>query len=237
MSSSSTVSEAIRLYTEAGRLFRENKRIAKSAAKRFPEQTEEAKRDREPPGSWIDTAAGNASEIARLLKGIIALGEEDTELRRHHVYALAHRNLGLYFSRRFNSFQKPFPGYMEEAADHLNTALSLGIKRDGKVARTLGAAYFQSGRFREAVGPLKESIEANPKDGTARYQLCLTHLCLHEPERAREQYEALKQNPESPDYQLAKMLEPMMERQRKPLDEAEQQELRREVEKFRRIRE
>ncbi len=91
--------------------------------------------------------------------------------------------------------------------------------------------------YREAVEPLKETIEADPKDDLARYQLCLTYLGLHEREKAREQFEALKRNPSSPDYQLAQMLEPMMEAQSKPVDEAESEELKRELENFRRASE
>lgn len=235
--SNDTISEAIRLYREAGRLFRENKRIAKEAASNFQQQAVESKHKSKQARSWTETAAEHASEMGRLLERIIAMGEEHEELREHRVYALAHRNLGLYFSRRFKSFREPFPGYLGAATVHLNTALRLGVKRDRKISRTLGAAYYQSGKFREAVEPLKESIEANPKDGTARYHLCLTYLTLREREKAREQYEALKQNPESPDYHLAKMLEPMMESKRKPVDEAEQEELMRKLEDFRRISE
>ncbi|HEY0320617.1 MAG TPA: hypothetical protein VGC66_06690 [Pyrinomonadaceae bacterium] len=235
--SNDTISEAILLYREAGRLFRENKKIAKEAAKNFQERAIEGQKDSEQTRSWMETATGNASEMQRLLERIIVLGEEHEELRKHRVYALAHRNLGLYFSRRFKPFHEPFPTYLDDVAAHLNTALSLGVKRDRQVSRTLGAAYYQSGKFLEAVEPLRESIEADPLDGTARYQLCLTYLSLHEREKALEQYEALKQNPESPDYQLVKMLEPMMERGRKPVDEAEQDELRRELENYRRIQE
>jgi tetratricopeptide (TPR) repeat protein len=235
--SNDTISEAIRIYREAGRFFLENKRIAKEATSHFQEQAIEAQEESERTRSWIETAAENASEMRRLLERIIAMGEEDEMLRDHEVYALAHRNLGLYFSRRFKPFREPFPEYLETVAAHLNTALRLGVKRDRKVSRTLGAAYYQSGKFKEAVEPLKESIEANPKDGTARYHLCLIYLSLREREKAREQFEALKQNPSSPDYHLVKMLEPMMESKRKPVDEAEQEELMRKLADFRRIRE
>lgn len=232
-----TVSEAIRLYREAGRLFFENRQISKEAMRRFfPEQGTEEQAG-EPASSWLEAASRNASDMQRMLERIIALGEDDEALRHHQVYALAHRNLGLYFSRRFKPFHEPFPSYLDEAARHLNTALSLGVKKDRKVARTLGAAYYQSGKLREAVEPLKESIEADPKDEVARYHLCLTYIGLHEREKAREQYEALKLNPTSAHYHLAKMLEPVMEGHRKPIDEAEQEELKRKIEGFRRIRE
>lgn len=191
----------------------------------------------ERTSSWVEKASHNASEMRRLLEQIIALGEEDERLRRHKVFALAHRNLGLFGPRQFKAFNEPFPTYLAEVARHLNTALSLGVERDGKVTRTLGAAYYQSGQLKEAVEPLKESIEANPKDEVARYQLCLTYLGLHEREKAREQYEVLKQNPSSPTYHLAKILEPMMEGKRMPVSEAEQEELRRKIEGFRRVRE
>lgn len=231
-----TILEAIRLYREAGRLFLENKRISREAIGHFGEQKTEAQKG-EPASAWLETASRNATEMRGLLEQIIALGEEDEALRRHRVYALAHRNLGLFFSRRFKPFHEPFPSYLEEVARHLNTALSLGVKKDRKVARTLGAAYYQSGKFREAVEPLKESIEADPKDEVARYHLCLTYISLHERGKAQEQYEALKQNVSGPYYHLAKMLEPVMESPLKPVDEAEQEELRRKIKGFRRIRE
>jgi tetratricopeptide (TPR) repeat protein len=231
--SNDAITEAVQLYREAGRLFRENKRLTREAMSAF--QAREGKST--PPSLWVENAAGNASEMERLLERIISLGDEDEALRRHSVYALAHRNLGLFFSRRFKSFSESYPGYLEDVAAHLNTALKLGVKRDRKLARTMGAAYYQTGKLREAVEPLKESIEANPNDSVARYQLCLTYLGLHEREKAREQFEALKQNPSSADYQLVKMLEPMMERKGQPVDEAEREELMRELDNFRRIHE
>lgn len=224
---SDKIAEAIELYREAGRLFRENRRIAREAA--LNQQSEETLR-----GAWIDTAADNASSMRKLLERIIALGEESAELRRHRVYALAHRNLGLYSSRRFRAFHAPFPEYLDEVAQHLTKALSLGVKRDRKVARTLGAAYYQSGRFKEAVEPLLESIEQAPEDATARYHLCLTYLSLQEREKAREQYEALRRQSSGPDYHLARMLEPMMESKKQPLDDTEREKLKRELERFRR---
>lgn len=231
-----TILEAIRLYREAGRLFLENRQISKEAIGHFREQGAE-----EQPGerrrSWLETASSNASEMQRMLERIIALGTEDETLRQHRVYALAHRNLGLYFPRRFKAFHEPFPSYFDEVARHLNIALSLGLKKDRKVARTLGAAYYQSGKLREAVEPLKESIEANPKDEVARYQLCLTYIGLNEREKALEQYETLKLNPTSHHYHLAKMLEPMMQSRKRPIDEAEQEELKRMIKGFRRARE
>lgn len=230
-----TIREAMELYREAGRLFRENKRITKEALGQLYGQEAEAQDER--TSLCMEKASHNASEMRRLLERIIALGEEDESVRRHKAYALAHRNLGLFGPRKFKSFDEPFPSYLAEVARHLNTALSLGVKRDRKVARALGAAYYQSGRFSEAVEPLKESIEADPKDEVARYQLCLTYLGLHERDKAREQYEALKQNPSSPTYHLAKMLEPMMEGKAAPIDEAEQEELRRKIKGFRRMRE
>jgi tetratricopeptide (TPR) repeat protein len=232
--SNDTITEAVGLYRQAGRLFRENKRLAEEAMSALlkPEEKGSA-----PSGFRVETAARNASEMQGLLERIIALGEADEALRRHSVYALAHRNLGLFFSRQFKPFRESYPGYLEGVAEHLNTALSLGVKRDRKVARTLGAVYYQTGKLREAVEPLKESIAANPKDSAARYQLCLTYLGLHEREQAREQFEALKQNPSDPEYHLAKMLEPMMEGKHQPIDESEREEIRRELENFRRLRE
>jgi Flp pilus assembly protein TadD len=126
---------------------------------------------------------------------------------------------------------------LKEATEHLNTAISLGVDRDRKVSRTLGAAYYQSGNFREAVEPLRESIEANPKDDVARYHLCLTYIALREREKAREQFEALKENRSGVNYHLAKILKPMMQRQAKQVDEAEGEELKRFIEGFRRIKE
>ena len=230
------ISDAIQLYKEAGHLFRENKRIAEEAVIHFRERAAQMQKTSDLTGSWVETASRNASEIGRRLEQIIALGEEHSEVREHKVYALAHRNLGLYIARRFEPFHEPFPTYLDEVARHLNTALSLGLKRDRKIARTLGAAYYQSGKFKEAVEPLKESIESNPKDGVARYQLCLTYLCLHKRQKAREQYDVLKQNPSGPNYHLVKILEPMMERSVKQVDEAEQEELKRKLKNFRRAR-
>jgi tetratricopeptide (TPR) repeat protein len=231
--SNDAIDEAVQLYRDAGRLFSENKRLAREAMHGL--------REAEEQGStavvWIETAMKNASEIERLLERIIALGKEDEALRQHRVYALAHRNLGLFFARRFKHFRAPFPGYLENVTAYLNKALSLGLERDRKMTRVLGAAYYQTGKFREAVEPLKESIEADPNDDMARYQLCLTYLGLHEREKAREQFEALKRNPSSPDYQLAKILEPMMEARSKPVDETEREELKRELENFRRLSE
>lgn len=230
---SKEISEAIELYREAGLLFRENKMIAREATKN--QQAEERLRQvGERRSSWIETAAQNAAEMRKLLERIITLGEESDELRRHKVYALAHRNLGLYFSRRFRAFHAPFPEYLDEVAEHLTKALRLGIKRDRKISRTLGAAYYQSGRFKEAVEPLRESIEQDPEDAMARYHLCLAYLSLQEREKARAEYEALKLHPSSADYHLAKMLEPMMESKKMPLDEREREELKRELEGFRR---
>lgn len=229
--SDNAINEAVRLYREAGRLFRENKRLASEALRGFEGRDEQSA----PSVVWVETAAQNASEIGRLLERIIKLGERDEALREHKVYALAHRNLGLFFARRFKPFRAAFPSYLENVTAYLNKALSLGLERDRKVSRALGAAYYQSGKFREAVEPLRESIEADPDDSLARYQLCLTYLGLHEREKAREQFEALKRNPSSPDYHLAKMLEPMMEAKSKLVDESEREELKRELENFRRV--
>jgi Tfp pilus assembly protein PilF len=103
------------------------------------------------------------------------------------------------------------------------------------VSRVLGAAYYQAGKYNEAVEPLKQCIEFDPQDEVARYQLCLTYIALHDKTAASEQFEALKQNPSSPNFHLAKMLAPVMERPMEKVNEAETSELRRLIENFRRI--
>lgn len=230
------VSEAIRLYKGAGRLFKETKQLSKYAVRELrAEKKYELNEERHKV--WIETAAGNADEMRRLLEKVIELGEESETLRRHRVYALAHRNLGLFFSRRFKSAAGPFPSNLEAAAEHLNAALSLGVRKDKKVCRTLGAAYYQSGRFREAAELLQESIAFDERDEVVRYHLCLTYLALHEQDKAREEYERLKLNPSSALYHLALMLEPVLQRPPKPVDEAEQAELHRFIKNCRRIKE
>ncbi len=183
---------------------------------------------------WLEKAAQNSAEMQRRLERVIELGETDEALRRHKVYALAHRNLGLYCSRRFKPFHTPFPGYMEETARLLNTALSLGAQKDRVVTRRLGAAYYQAGKFKEAVEPLRESIELDESDEVARYHLCLTYIALREHEHAREQFEALRRDPSSPYLHLARMLEPLLAKPAKRVNEAEQDEMRRAVEGHRR---
>lgn len=227
------IKQAIELYNEAGRLFRETRQLSKSAIKHYQQADEPS---REVMKTWLETATRNAAKMQRLLEEIIILGKSSEIVRQHKVYALAHRNLGLFASRRFKPFKEAYPTYLNEAVEHLNTALNLGLEKDKKIVRRLGAAYYQSGKLKEAVEPLKESIEYDPQDEIARYQLCLTYLGLQDKEGAREQYEALKQNPESPHYHLARMLEPMMERKATQSDEAEREELKRFVEGFRRIK-
>jgi hypothetical protein len=59
---------------------------------------------------------------------------------------------------------------------------------------------------------------------------------LNEEDRAREQYEVLRRNPSGALYQLALMLEPRLQRPPKPVDEAEQEALRRFIKDFRQIK-
>lgn len=214
----------------------ENRLIAKEALRRFRAESIDTPEDKNRV-LWVETAARNSSEMRRLLENIVSLGEESEELRRHKVYALAHRNLGLYFPRSVRTFHGPFPAYLEESVGYLKTALRLGLERDRKVTRRLGAAYYQSGNFREAVEPLKQSVEADPNDDVARYHLCLTYLSLHETEKAKEQYEALRLRPGSINYHLAKMLEPMMYRTARQLSDAERDELEEMLKSYRRVKE
>jgi tetratricopeptide (TPR) repeat protein len=228
--SSESIGEALRLYREAGQLFRESRRLTRRAWQSYRQGRPFA----EAGWGWLDQAAQNSAGMQRHLERIIELGETDESLRRHKVYALAHRNLGLYCSRHFKPFRTPFPTYMEETAQLLTTALSLGARKDRLVTRRLGAAYYQAGKFKEAVEPLRESVALDERDEVARYHLCLTYLALHERERAREQFEALGRNPASPHYHLVRMLEPLLARPAKQVDEAEQEEMRRAIEGFRR---
>lgn len=226
------IRQAIEHYREAGRLYRETRRLTREATRRqlnakLPPLPAETK-------PWIEAAAHNAAETFRLLEKIIALGEQSEALRRHKVYALAHRNLGLFLFRRFRPDQTGVPGYLNEAVEHLTTALRLGVRKDGKVCRALGAAYYQSGKFSEAVEPLKESIEFDEKDEVARYHLCLSYLALHNREGAREQYERLKESPSSAYYHLVKILEPMMKKPLERLERIEPPERNRIIEQFRR---
>jgi tetratricopeptide (TPR) repeat protein len=228
--SADVIGEALRLYREAGQSFRESRQLARRAWQAYRQGRPFA----EAGQGWPEQAAQHSADIQRRLERIIELGETDEALRRHKVYALAHRNLGLYSSRHFKPFSTPFPTYMEETAQLLNAALSLGAQKDRQMTRRLGAAYYQAGKFKEAVEPLRESIALDEKDEVARYQLCLTYLALRERERAREQFEALRQNPASPHYHLVRMLEPLMAKPAKQVDEAEQDEMKRAVEGFRR---
>jgi|ERR1041385_1371007 tetratricopeptide (TPR) repeat protein len=228
--SADVIGEALRLYREAGQLFRESRQLARRAWQAYRQGRTFA----EAGQGWLEQAAQNSDDIQRRLERIIELGKTDEALRRHKVYALAHRNLGLYISRHFKPFRTPFPTYMEETARLLNAALRLGAQKDRQVTRRLGAAYYQSGKFKEAVEPLRESIALDERDEVARYQLCLTYLALRERESAREQFEALRRNPASSYFHLARMLEPLMARPTKQVDEAEQDEMRRAVEGFRR---
>lgn len=224
------IRQAIEHYREAGRLYRETKNLTREATRRLL-HTELPPPTAQTP--WFERAAHNAAETFRLLERIIALGEESETLRRHRVYALAHRNLGLFLFRRFRPDQKWQPGYLNEAVEHLTTALHLGVRKDGKVCRSLGAAYYQSGKFREAVAPLRESIEFNERDEVARYHLCLSYLALHNRDAALEQYERLKESPSSTFYHLVKILEPMMKKPLDKLERIEPPERNRIIEQFR----
>jgi tetratricopeptide (TPR) repeat protein len=218
--SADIINEAIRLYNEAGRLFRESQqRVRQAWQAHYQGQAAGLK-------GWADIAAQNSAAIQHNLERIIALGATNEQLRQHKVYALAHRNLGLYSARRFKPFHTVFPTYMEEAAKHLTTALRLGAEKDKLVTRRLGAAYFQAGKYKEAVEPLREAIALNEQDEVARYHLCLAYLALHDLEQARAQYEALQQNPANPHYHLVQMLEPMLARPMTQVDEAEREEMK-----------
>ena len=172
--------EAVGLYRNARNLLIEMKRLTKEA--------EEAKRSGQ---DWI--AIGNHRshqkklEALSLFERIEALGENNQGLQQHQVYALAKRNLGVY--GRTNN------GNHERVIDDLTRALSLGVKKDAAVCHRLGMAYILSWRIKEAIGPLKEAVEFNERDGWARYWLCNAYLDLGEKENAREQYEALRQMP------------------------------------------
>lgn len=205
------IAEAIRLYKEA---------------RQFHTRTKAA-RATKPIGAWLEIAEDNRSKALDLLERVIALGENDEALRRHEVYRLAHRNLGLLRADRLapvrigqraagggvaayalpsqHLFGQPHSN--EQAITHLTTALNLGLEKDGAVCRTLGIAYCGLGRFEEAVEVLREAVDFNEQDAKARSWLCMAYLSLGKRDTAREEYGILQQSAPS----LAKRLEPVIE--------------------------
>lgn len=224
---------AVELYERAGLLFKENRNVARWRATALKEPNTETKLEieKEP---WLNRAAHNAAEIRRLLEKVVDLGEKNDAVRNHKVFALAHRNLGIYYFRQFRAFDAPYPSFFNEAASHLTTALALGIVRDRKLIRTLGAAYYQLGRFQDAVKPLTESLELDAKDAIARYHLCLTYLALRDRDAAAEQFEALKKNGVGPNNHFIKLLEPMIKNPRQKVGRLDDRELRRLLPRFQR---
>jgi tetratricopeptide (TPR) repeat protein len=224
---------AVELYEQAGLLFTKNRDAARRRAKAMMKPSSETKMEieKEP---WIDNATHNAAEIRRLLEKVIDLGEQNDAVRNHKVFALAHRNLGLYYFRQFRALDPPFPSSFNEAASHLTTALGLGIERDRKLVRTLGAAYYHLGRFQDAVKPLSESLELDAKDAVARYHLCLTYLALRDRDAAAEQFEALKTNGVGRNDHFIKLLEPMIKNPRQKVGRLDDEVLKRLLLRFRR---
>jgi tetratricopeptide (TPR) repeat protein len=227
------VKQAVELYEKAGLLFKENREIVRwgAQARKEPGAETEVGIENEP---WLDRAANNAAEIRRLLEKIVELGENNDAVRNQKVFAFAHRNLGVYYFRRFPALDAPFPANFNEAASHLTTALALGIVRDRKLVRTLGVAYYQMGRFQDAVKPLTESLELDAKDAIARYHLCLTYLALRDRDAAVEQFDALKENGVGPNNHFIKLLEPKIENPKQKVGRLDDEELKRLLPRFRR---
>jgi tetratricopeptide (TPR) repeat protein len=228
------IETAIALYKEARQFHRQAGELTREVARAVSGNPAGDHREA------IKEAATKSVGTVQRLEQIIALGEDNETLRQHRVYALAHRNLGLLW-RASGTSKKRLPGHLYESViAHLTTALDLGAERDAAVCRTLGTAYFHAGRHRQAAELLLEAVELNERDVVTRVNLCLSYLALGERERAQEQYRMMQSLRPSRNqrYRLfAPMLEQQLARPDAPKDEAEQEELRRFIAGFRRLKE
>ena len=106
-------------------------------------------------------------------------------------------------------------------------AVSSGVSGDAKVMRELGAAYYQLGKYEEAVRALEEALTLDAEDSFARYHLCLSYIALRDRASARPHYEALQRGVSTRDAHFVKQLSAVMERPPNRKDESEQEEFRR----------
>ena len=179
--------------------------------------------------SALDSRARSNMRAFTLLEKIITLGQTSEALRRHQVYALAHRYLGLLRRSFYSPNKAQQKRYHQEVVDHLTAALHLGLGKDAAICHALGAAYLYLGEHAEAAQYLEEALTFHEGNVHARYLLSYSYLALHDRERARQQYEALRQRAPH----LVERLEHNFNRPEKEEDEVERQELLRSIEEFR----
>jgi tetratricopeptide (TPR) repeat protein len=172
--------------------------------------------------SALDFRARCNMEAFTLLEKIVTLGKKSEEVRTHRVFALAHRHLGLLRGSYYSPDLAKQKMYHEEVIDHLITALDSGLKKDAKICRALGVAYFYLGNHAAAVQLLEEALTFNDKDVRARYLLSYSYVALHDRVGARQQCEELRKTAPH----LADQLEHKFSELRKHCAETEQELLR-----------
>ena len=63
---------------------------------------------------------------------------------------------------------------------------------DAKAHYNLGNAYFESGKYKEAIESFKQAIRINPDHALTHYYLGTSYLLLNDRGSAMEQYKILK---------------------------------------------
>lgn len=149
--SDNAINEAVQLYREARQLRQQAMKPIGFTA------------------STLDSRARSNMRAFTLLEKIITLGQGSEALRRHQVYALAHRYLGLLRRSYYSPNQARQKRYHEEVIDHLTAAFNLGLGKDAAVCHALGAAYLYLGQHTEAARYLEEALTFNDRDVHARY--------------------------------------------------------------------
>jgi arylsulfatase A-like enzyme/Flp pilus assembly protein TadD len=95
-------------------------------------------------------------------------------------FAMAHRDLGIILLQK---------GRYEEAASHLEQAVSLGLAH-ARLYNFLGIAYSRTGRYQDAVKVYTRALGQEPNFAEAHLNLSYVYKKLNRPQQARAQYDA-----------------------------------------------